>query len=205
MLKSIWKNRSSGCLVGYTMSIWAARCLCIQPLWGRRNMTGRSAMVRGSSNPCKTSTRRLLLWKVSTSTSPGRISRACTRRYTSFKGYLVGAILKRPQKSNSERKSWPPSRNTYGLVCHWKMKGNIHLLPLPEEILEPHTMVLSAEHRAYKGLTAREWGQDNKIPALTRDTHSASRWHSRSCQWSRNCQHSGSWHPRSRMHQGRDS
>ena len=142
----IQKNRSGGCPVGYTTSICAARCLCMQPLWGRKNTTGQSTVARVGSCSHKASLRRLPLWKVSTLTSPGRRSRACTMRYTSFKGYLVGAVVKRPQKRDSERKSWPPSGSTYGLACHWKMKRNIHCLPLPKEILKLGTMVPSTEH-----------------------------------------------------------
>ena len=53
--------------------------------------------------------------------------------------------MKRPWKSDSERKSWSPPGSTYHLVCHQKMKGNICLLPLPKEILKLGTTVPSTE------------------------------------------------------------
>ena len=131
--------------MSYPASIYAAKCLSMQPLWHRRNMMGQSAMPRGSSLPHEASTRRLLPWRVSTPTSPRRRSKACTKRYTIFRDYLVGAIVKGPQRSNSERKSWPPSGSTNGLACHWRTKGNIHHLPHHKAILETNTMMLSVE------------------------------------------------------------
>ena len=127
-----WKNRNGGHPVGYTVSIYATRCLCTQPLWGRRNVTQQSAMAGGSSHPPEASTRWLLPWRALTPASPRRRSRAYTKRYTSFRDYLVGAIVKGPWKSDSERKSWPPSGSAHGLVSHWRLKGNIHHLPHPK-------------------------------------------------------------------------
>ena len=132
----IWKSRNGGCLVCYTVSICTARCLCTWPLWGRRNVTGQSAMAGGSSHPHKPSKRRLLPWRALTPTSPRKRSRACTKRYTSFRDYLVRAIVKGPWKSDSERKSWPPPGSAYGLVCHQGMKGNTHHLPTLKRFLD---------------------------------------------------------------------
>ena len=200
--------------MGYTASICATRCLCTQPLWGRRNITEESAVAGGSSHSYEASMRRLLPWRVLTPTSPIRRSRACTKRYTSFRDYLVGGIVKRPWKSDSKRKSWTPSGSVYGLGCHQRMKGNISCLTLPKEILELSTTIPLVELTRH---TTRKWGQDNEMLAFNRDAHwkalvvatlleesierlgcSTSRQHSRSCQCS------GSQCLRSRVCWGRD-
>ena len=145
MPKCIWKKRNGGHLVGYTVSICATRCLCMQPLCGRRNVTGQSTMARGSSHLHEASMRRLLPWRVLMPTSPRKRSRACSKRCTSFRDNLVGAIVKGPWKSDSERKSWPPLGSTFDLECHWRMMGNICCLPHFEDILELSTTIPSVK------------------------------------------------------------
>ena len=107
-----WQSRNSSHRVCYTMNICAAKCLCMWPLWGRMNGIRQSAVTGGSSHPQGASMRRLLPRKVLTPALLEKKSRTCTMRFISSRDYLVGVIVKRPRKSESKKRSWPPLKNT---------------------------------------------------------------------------------------------
>ena len=217
----IWKNRNDGCLVGYTMSICATICLCMWPLWGRRNMTGWFAMAGQNSQSNEASTRRLPPWCIDPNFTWEEIQGLYQELYQ-LQRLCGGSHCEEATEEWLQEEILASIRECLWLCMPPEDEGEhpSSTPPWRDSWTEYHNSICGT----HKRLTAGKQGQDNEILAFSRDAHwkalvaatlleegierlgySTSRQCSQSHQCSRSCQHSNSWCQRSRVCQGRDS